>query len=306
MVIPLLIAVGQFHATRADKAYVLNCDNNDVENALLIGIDTSIPANVSRVELPLSFCEFTGCVVNNGSNVFAAIGSYVVEVDSETDTLTRTYTLPGVSFADWLILDPENSSQMFVVDVGQSVWTLDLVTGTATMSIDTYAYAARLRPGTRELWVADVYNGLSSYNVDTGNIINSTVNPVDGNVLYMEFIDSDTLFMHGYGVGRYHINDSELTEECVSEVDGDMWGYDSMFASDGKRFVHSGLSESSFVRNVSDCTVIAADIPVADGFSSGSIAILAVVTIISVVTIPAVILGRYDLRVIVAIRVRLL
>ena len=116
-------------------AYVLNC--GVASNLSLVGIDTAIPANVSLVELPLAACTTLGYVLNNGTNVYAAMFNRIFEVDTATNSVARTYILAGATYLDGLTLDPANSSQMFVLDVGVAVWTLDLVTGTATKLIDS-------------------------------------------------------------------------------------------------------------------------------------------------------------------------
>jgi len=252
-----LIVPAHFRGADADIAYGLNCDTGGAQNATVIGIDTSIPANVSRIELPFAACGYFGCVLNLGSRVFAGVGGYVVQVDPVNETVARTYHLPSVTQVSSILLDPKNSSRMFVLDLWTSLWTLDLDTGTATLFIDHAVLAFQLRPGTRQLFVADS-TFLRSFDADTGKELNSTSIAFSSSTT-IDFLDSDILLLHGHGFGRYTIDGSIVTPVCeIHEYDE--WGYDSMLASDGERFVHPTLT-SSIVRNASNCSVIAHGVP---------------------------------------------
>ena len=111
---------------------------------------------------------------------------------------------------------------------------------------------------------------LKAFDADTGNMISSTSTEF-GDVYSMKFIGSDTLLIYGNGFARYNISGSVAAPACSTGEDYALWGFDAMLARDGERFVHSG-SATTFVRNVSDCSVIAEGVPSAEIYNFGSIA----------------------------------
>ena len=266
LVLPLLLAL----TARADNAYVLRSPP-DGENASLVLINTSIPENVSSIVLPATTQVTLGSVLNLGDRVFVGVHQYVVEVDTATETVTRSYSIPGVSAVDRLILDPNNSSRMLVLVPLVGIWTLDLESGASSEFITDPATSFGIRPGTRELFVTTTTAFyLYSFDVDTGAALNSTSISIEG-VWNMHFVDEDVLLLHGYGIGRYNVADGSVAPLCET-VNSDGWGYDWMIANDGVRIVQPGPSTATNrIRNASDCAVIATGFPETN-FYYGSIA----------------------------------
>ncbi len=242
------------------------------QNAQVKVINTTTSTVTASVTLPLTSRVFISSVLNLGNRVFVSSRDTIYEIDTATNTLIRQINT-GRPNLDKMLLDPANPNRLLVLDRTNSIWQVNLSTGAVSSLLSAVANTFTIRPGTREIYLSPSVTParIDVHNLDTGALIRST----NSNILVtgvedIDFLDANTLMMHGYGVGRYDLSSGALVP-VYQFNDGDAgWGYDWMITSDGSRLMQPGWTQSR-VRNASNGAVTAANFP-ATNFYYGSAA----------------------------------
>lgn len=258
----------------AAKAYVLWSPPAG-QNAQVKVVDTTAATLAASIPLPLTTRVLIGSILNAGNRVYISARDSIHEIDPNSNTLVRTITLAGRNSLDKMMLDPSDPSRMLVLEYSRAIWQVNLNSGTWSQLVATpnaATFTIRPGPGVNRIFVCPwgSPDRIGEYSLSTGAPTATPTAVALRGVQNMDFLDRDTLIMHGYGVGKYNLSSgSPVPIYQFNDGDGG-WGYDWMITSDGTAAVQPGWTQSR-VRLTSDGSVVATNFP-ATNFYYGSAA----------------------------------
>eukprot|EP00750_Incisomonas_marina_P029356 INCI7167.2.p1 GENE.INCI7167.2~~INCI7167.2.p1 ORF type:complete len:422 (-),score=53.87 INCI7167.2:79-1344(-) len=252
-----LIAAGNEQVT-AEQAFLIWSPPDGI-NATVTVLDTTAPSVNATIVLPTVVQQTLGSVLNMGTRVLVSLYDSIHEIDTTTLAVTLSIRIPGTLRLDKILLDPDNSTRLIILDPFEGLWEMNLATGVHSQLVDVPATGFDIRPGRRELFVTTTTERkLNVYDLGSGASLRShDVNQYG--IWNVNFQDSGRLLMHGYGIGIYDVTNNNVTAVCETDDQDAGWGYDWMITSDG-RIVQPGWPTSR-VRNATTCDQIAFGVP---------------------------------------------